>query len=482
VARSTEDELHLPWTGEFTPGQLGERALEETLAIVAERAGNRAAIVEAIRARWFTAAASSRSDPAERLTQQLTRSGNVLNGMQNYGLVDKDYKLTPLGGELLNEGDATRRSERFAAHILKHLHGLELLDIVSSLHDRAIRVTKATLTAELRRRGFQLTTNDAVPGKMRQWLGLAGIIDADWVVDEARVASITGTSLAAIGEWEVLTRPQRAFLATVRRLGETRGTRPIPSPELLDFVREEHGPIFDESQVRKIYQALARDGWIDHRVKASGRGGKGGEIAATEKLLGVDFELLLGLQPGDLPADLRAVRTKPLDEIYAELDSENTYTKGIALELLSVNLAADLGLQPLRLRVRGVRTGGAEVDLLAEGEHLQFSRWLFQCKNTRSVDVGVLAKEVGMATLLQAHVIVIATTGTFTGTVVSYAQRVTETTPFQVVLADHSVLAAYRAGGALALRSRFHHDAEAAMRLKRPQVLETLEDLSEDEA
>jgi len=50
VARPTENGLHLPWTGEFTPGQLGERALEETLAIVAGYTGNRAAIVEAIRA------------------------------------------------------------------------------------------------------------------------------------------------------------------------------------------------------------------------------------------------------------------------------------------------------------------------------------------------------------------------------------------------------------------------------------------------
>jgi hypothetical protein len=109
-------------------------------------------------------------------------------------------------------------------------------------------------------------------------------------------------------------------------------------------------------------------------VKPSGRGGKGGEVSATDKLLDVDFELLVGFRPGDLPADLRAVMTKPLDEIYDDLKAQDTYVKGINLDLLTVNLAIDLGLMPLRLRVRGVRTGGAEVDLVAEGAHLHFSR------------------------------------------------------------------------------------------------------------
>lgn len=477
-----DNKLRLPWTGEFTPGQLGEHALDEALAIVAANAGSRDAIVEAIRQRWFAGAAISRAVPAERLKQQRTRSGNVLNGMQNYGLVNEAYGLTDLGTELAAGTDVVRRTERFVGYLLKHGQGLELLDAVRDLQQRGVQINKKELVAELRRRGYWLTTNSGDPGKLRQWLGTAGVVDRKWVIDEARIAAITGTSLAIIGEWQSLTRVQRAFLGTIRRLGETRGRQPIPSPELLDFVSEEHGPIFDESQVRKVYSVLSAAGWIDHSVKGGGRGGKGGTIAATDKLLDVDFELLLGFRPGDLPADLRALMTTPLETIYENLQSDDTYVKGIALELLTVNLASDLGLTPLRLRVRGVRTGGAEVDLVAEASHLHFSRWLFQCKNTRLVDVGVLAKEVGMATLLQAHVIVIATTGTVSKTVTTYAQRVSETTPFQVVLAERSLLDAYRSGGAPALRQRFHQDAQNAMRLKRPQVTETLDELAEDES
>jgi hypothetical protein len=52
----------------------------------------------------------------------------------------------------------------------------------------------------------------------------------------------------------------------------------------------------------------------------------------------------------------------------------------------------------------------------------------------------------------------------------------------QVVLFDRSLLAAYRTGGAMALRERFHHDAQTTMRIKREQVDETLEDLANDES
>jgi hypothetical protein len=482
AATSEQDALRLPWAGEFTPGQLGERALEEALNLVEANSGDSDRVVEAIRQRWFTGAAQARSDPAERLRQQRTRARNVVNGMQNYGLVSRAYTLTDVGAELRSEPDSDERAEQFVGYILKHCRGLELVDLVRDLRQRGIRINNDEVRAELRRRGYTVTVNDSNPGKMRQWLATSGVFDDSWNLDEARVAQITGTSLAAIGEWQTLSKVERAFLGVIRRLSETRGKTPVPSPEFLDFVRQEHGLIYDEGQVRKVYLSLDKMGWIEHTVKQGGRGGKGGEIAATDKLTEVDFELLVGFKPGDLPADVRAAMTMPLDTVYRNLRSDNTHTKGIALEVLSAKLASDLGLIPLRLRVRGIRTGGAEVDLVAEAAHLHFSRWLFQCKNTRSVDIGVLAKEVGMATLLQAQVIVIATTGAFTGPVFTYADRVSETTPFQVILVTAKILEAYRSGGALALRQCFRENAREAMQLKRPQVMDTLDELSEDES
>ena len=87
-----------------------------------------------------------------------------------------------------------------------------------------------------------------------------------------------------------------------------------------------------------------------------------------------------------------------------------------------------------------------------------------------------------MATLLQAQVVVIVTTGRFTQTVRTYADRTTLTTPFQVVLLDGDDLASYRSGGAPDLRTTLRSSAQHALRAKRPQVIGTLEEISADES
>jgi len=483
------DSLTLPYIGEFSPGVLkGDNPLRDALQVVADNEGDRAALMEAIRVRWLTGSATKRATSKEQLRQQLTRALNVFLGMRSYGLFDDDCRLTAIGRELLDESDDAIQAARFATHMLKDRQGLELLAIVRDLQDRRIKITNDSLRAELRRRGYEVKHNRGDEGKARQWLERAGVIDSKWVIDEARVGDLLGTSLAIVGEWQSMTRAQRAFLMTLRRLAETRGAVPVPSRELIEFVMDEHGPVFREGQLKaKVYKPLADGGWVTHDYPKDGRGGKGGALTPTTKLIDVDFELLMGFKPGDLPADLRAAFATPLEDIYRDLKpagktKAGDYRKGIALELLAVNLASDLGLVPVRLRIRGTTTGGAEVDLVAEAAHLHFHRWLFQCKNTKGVDVGVLAKEIGMATLLQAQVIVIATTGKAYESVKTYAERLSLTTPFQVVIIEGSDLEDYRTGGALALRSRFKRDAALAMLLKRPQVIDTLNELAEDES
>jgi hypothetical protein len=413
--------------------------------------------------------------------QQRKRAGNVLAALPWYGLTDqRTLRLTPFAQSLLDEVDDDVRNQHFAAYLLKNAAGLTLLDVVRTLRGRREPVDNKSVAAELRKRSYQLTTNSGDPGKLRQWLGQAGIVSDDWHINEERFAEIAGTTLTNISAWQGLTRTQRAFLIAIRKRAEGKGSQPISSPELLALVRGE-GASFDEAQVRaKVYRPLSQGGWIEHSAPGGGRGGKGGIIQPTDQLLSIDLELVAGFGAGELPADVRAQLATPLDEVYVMLGSNDTYLKGIGLELLTLNLASDLGLVPLQLRVRGVQTGGAEVDLIAEATHLHFSRWLFQCKNTKTVNVSVLAREIGMATLLQAQVVVIATTGRFTSTLKTYAERVSETTPFQVVLVDGSGLDEYRNGGSIALRHRFSLEAASALQLKRPQVLETLQELGDD--
>jgi hypothetical protein len=87
-----------------------------------------------------------------------------------------------------------------------------------------------------------------------------------------------------------------------------------------------------------------------------------------------------------------------------------------------------------------------------------------------------------MASLLQVQVIVVATTGNVSRTLTTYAERVSEITPFQVVIVDGKMLKEYQIGGAMYLRRKFQENAKSVMLQKRPQVIDSLEGLGEDES
>src|SRR5690606_4517044 len=128
---------------------------------------------------------------------------------------------------------------------------------------------------------------------------------------------------------------------------------PIASPDLLELLRQ-RGIEFNGGQVnRDIYKPLVEQGWISQTGATGGRGAKGGAIAPTAKALELDVDLVDGLALGDLPAELQEHLGRPIAETLKDLESSETHVKGIALELLALRLAADCGLTPVNLRVRG---------------------------------------------------------------------------------------------------------------------------------
>ncbi|MFF1573207.1 restriction endonuclease [Leifsonia sp. NPDC058292] len=472
----TEDSApRLPPIVEFTPEQLGGfESIFLVLEIVKSDSGDRAKIVEAIRAIWFANSALNYLDLDKRLIQQLKRAGNVVSGMRALGLLAENQSkpaLSSFGDEiLLLKSTPDLAARKFATFLLRERRGIELLEAARAVRRRVGRVTKAAVDSELLLRGYAVPTNSSNSGKLRQWLGTAGVVDDHWVIDEDLFADLAGVKSSEITDWRKLTPLQRITLEILRMRSEGNES-PIASPDLLELLRQ-RGAEFNGGQVKRdIYKPLVDQGWITQTGATGGRGAKGGAIAPTEKTLELDVDLIDGLALGDLPAELQEHLGRPLPDVLKDLRSTDTHTKGLALELLALRLAADCGLMPVDLRVRGVATGGAEVDLVAEGAHLHFSRWLFQCKNQiATVDLGVLAKELGMATLLRAQVVVIVTTAAFAKSVRDFARQAAETTAIQVVLIDKVILEKYAQEGPSALREELHSRAVEVLTLKRPQL------------
>jgi hypothetical protein len=464
----------LPSGGEFSPGQID---LREALEIVAAHVGNRAATTEALREEWFTDAAATRIDPVERLAQQRKLAGNVIIGMSTYGLYDPMTQgLTALGEELRATQDDKEMYAKFGRHILRDRQGLTVLKAVRNLQKRRERPTKTTIANELQRLGLhppRATTHHLV---LLNWLRKAGVLEetTGYVIDEDRAGILAGIELRDADDWGAFTAPQRAFVRTLRQLAQTHGASPIAAQTVLDTAEATLGPVFrgvSDRLSERVFDPLVEQGWIARSGPTGGRGGKSGAVAATEKLLASDLGSLPSEVGSAIPVDVRAKLNTPLADIYRDLGSADTGRKGIALELLAMHIATDLGLTPLFIRLRGKETGGAEVDVVAEGVHLHFSRWLFQCKNVPgTVRLHDLAKEVGMCVLLRAQVVVMVTTGMFSSEVKRYADSLAETTVHQVVLVDKTVLARYRKNGATALQVFFQGSAAETMRLKRSQL------------
>lgn len=163
---------------------------------------------------------------------------------------------------------------------------------------------------------------------------------------------------------------------------------------------------------------------------------KSPSIKPTEKLLKEVFEPLLQQLEKQTDDDLRPLLRKPLVEIVGELKSEDRYIKGLALEALAFKLMRLIDLDYVRTRLRGAATGGAEVDVIFESTRLVFSRWQVQCKNTGTVSLDDVAKEVGLTHLLNSNVIVIVSTGEVGAEARRFANKMMRDSNLAIVMID----------------------------------------------
>lgn len=461
--------MKLPNMNEFSPGVVSD--LGPLLQIVAAHSGSETAISEAIATRHPRIAATA----DER--QRLGRARNVQIGMSQCGLFDLEAnELTPFGQSLRGIPPADQYA-RFAAHLLSQCNGNGLLDVVRSLQSRRERVSGTSIRQELRERGFRVTTNEGNASKVRLWLQKANAVDADWNINETVVGQILGIDQPARREWERFSRPQKILLKVLRQL-TVDPTAWFSGSHVKDVVHSQYGlGALPEGSFRaSVLNPLRDAGWLETRGErraGGGRGGNMGEVRATAKLLEITADLGLDPPMQGLPPEVIAQLDRGNHDLQRDVEGTNTYEKGLALEVLSVKLTRHIGLTPVTFRLRASATGGNEVDLIADGQHLHYSRWLVQCKATQSqVSTDVLAREIGMALLLKAHVVLMISTGGFSEVLKRYADQIEQTTALQVVLIDGETFRRILTQGAEALVDALHEQARAALLTKRSQVLE----------
>lgn len=453
VQRSSD----LPFGSEFSPSQI---ELPSLLEMADTHGGDVKGLQTAILLRYFSEHGGGNA------RSQATLAMNCRLGMKAYGLIATEGNLTEFGRDLYaKRNDAPQLYESLARHILLNLKGMSLLQCIRDMVTAGEKVDLTTLRDGLDERGIHYPAGGKHPSMMRLWLEKAGVfVGTRWQIDEARVKTLLGTAPDDFRILSGLGPEQRAFLLALANTGIT---EPQPANEIARLAAATYGVKFPEKSLPKsVLDALVQAGYITASKTTAGRGAKPFLVAPTGKLAADVVEPLLEQLKEQTDAKLIELLRKPLGEILLDMDSEDRYVAGLALEALAFKLMRLLDMTYMATRLRAQSTGGAEVDLIFESARLVFSRWQIQCKNTARVALDDVAKEVGLTHFLKSNVIVMVSTGDIGPEARRYANKVMADSNLCIVMIDGNDLAGIRDNPARIVDA-FSREAGHAMALKK---------------
>jgi len=405
---------------------------------------------------------------------------NITATLANLGLMERSpLCLTDTGKNIMVAPNQIEASRRLIEHIIKNYNGKFIIEAVKNLSARSEKIQKESLKKELERMKIEnLSTGTTDHTTLLNWMVSAELFikkkKGEFEVNEEVIKIMLGVTTKEISELEKLPDGARIFLQILRKKAEYEDSEKIPTKLILDECLRDKPRYFKEDQINStILKPLEKDGWISrYTQQVRGRGGKSGFLKPTKKLMEIPIETIIRDFDSIVPPELHEKINLPLIEVKRLLYSEEKFERGLGLELLVLKMILDIGLEPRKFRIRSKETAYAEVDLVAEGKNLLFSRWNFQCKNTKSnVSLGDVAKEVGIAIYSKAHVVVVVTTSDFSSEVSKFAQAITQDTHLQFLLIDKTVVNDYLAKGASILLDHVYKNAAEVMRKKQSQAI-----------
>lgn len=422
----------LPFGSEFGPNQID---LVTVLELAEANAGDGQALTAAV---------------AQEYNWPLETAKNTRLGLRSYKLIDADDQLTDLARRLLGlKSQPDQLYAEFARHILLNLHGLDVINAINTLKQGGETPTLLTIYQILREQGLSVSESGTHLSKMKGWLQRAGVFEEskdNWAINMQRVEELTGVTQQEMVVISEMAEEQRAVLKALRNLPMPviPDTEPLAANDVMEYAESIYGVKLNPKNFpRQVLEPLADAGYIrlEKPSKATGEeagrtqvSGKPYLVYRTEKFANEYLEPLIDAL-ADVGLSGQQLLHRPLSEILAELNDEDTGIKGKALEALAVRLARLLDLEFKAWRKRGHKTSGYEVDAIVESARLIYSRWQIQCKNTpnSSVPLEDIAKEVGIALHQKSNVIMMVTTGTYTKDALEYANDMMQITALNII-------------------------------------------------
>ena len=428
-----EQNLKFTYGHQFEPKTMN---LPELLQLCGDCQPNRSLLQEAISKRYYSSHSVKNDLQKEENRSKLAM--NTFLSLRAYQLVesinddDWQYQLTDIANEILqHHDDPDEVAKIFARHILVNLTGMSLLKAVEAINSRGDKPKLELIGYELQEMGYSLSPNAIYVSTMRQWLEKGNVFEKNYEINWDRVYNILELDKDYIDEIYTLTSEQKYFLLAMLQMSIIKLTK---WNDIANYAVSVYKVRFSsKSFVKEVIHPLVEAGLIETEKTTGGRGAKPNLVKLTEK---AQRELLSKLLASiaNLTQISQTELNRSFEDVVSDLDNSNKYIKGKALELLAIWMIRLTSLRFTKWRKRDYETGQGEVDVLAASDRFVYHRWQIQCKNTKRVDVEVLAKEVGMTFVTGADVVMIVTTGEFTRDAFQYAYRMMEVSRYYMVL------------------------------------------------
>lgn len=455
------EKLRVPYTQQFAPDQTPLRKL---LPIIRQNKGDRAALKNAIASAFF------RGSP-EKV------AGNTIISLGVYGVLDKDCQLTDFGKRLLDAADDKAAHDLIAKRILLDLNGIPLLETLREMKSGGAKFSLVEVTNELRKRGYEVSDNSSDLSGVLNWLRLAGILK-EYNVNEEKYEELVGAGTKTVEALIGFNVAQVSFLRAMVALGIKDWT---PHNLIVSHAQTLYaGEAFYnwKDLDRMILQPLTRAGFIEVQKKPKSvegaRGGKAAEVKPTEKFEKEIAEpILAAIYKAAGFSQVREIARISFGEIIKRVQQKaDLECRAQALEILAVKICQllDLDFMGLRETDENVVAGG-EVDAFMESARLVYSRWQIQCKASDRITYEAIAKEVGVAEISLATVILIVSTGEMTDGAHTYRRKIISKTPLNIAIIDGDALNQIAKSPA-AIGPILRSQAEDALQIKpRPKTI-----------
>lgn len=450
----------LPFGSEFSPNQID---LPTVLELINQYQGDKEGFELALKDTFF-----KENKTSERNKKKLAM--NLRLSLKAYQIIDDDIGFTKFGSSLYRlRNDNQELYSHLASHILLNLHGLTLVQCIQDMAAAGEKIDLVKLRHWLEERGIHFPRGGKHPSMMRLWLEKAGVFIKGWRINEARLIELSGLDSEELDVLAQLTPEQRAFIKALVNQGEQ---ETYLSNDIEQLATVTYGVKFNEKALPQTVLYPLRDaGYItlERGTKLPGRGAKPFLVFPTEKLKQEVVLPVIQQLEQQTYSDLRPLLRKPLADVLNELNDKNTHIRGLALEALAFKLMRIIDLQYVATRLRGYMTGGAEVDLIFESSRLVFSRWQVQCKNTSSVRLDDVAKEVGLTHVLKSNVIVMVSTGEIGLAARGYANKIMLDSNLAIIMIDRDDIQNIVKNAAFIIHV-LSREAKHAMQLKKLEI------------